>query len=234
MNPEFVGQLPRAMSSGAAAYDGLYHFIYWFSVVFTVAVVVALAYLIVKYRRRKGDIPDRTLVDLTKLEILWTVVPLPIVVCLFHLGFKEYVKNAVAADDAIEIRVRAKQWVWDFEYPNGMREVNSVRFPVNTPVKLVMSSDDVIHSFFVPEFRLKKDVVPGMYTTMSFTPTVLGDAHVFCAEYCGTMHSGMLATVKVVPERPTADASPGWVRAASDVAESSRHHKPRQNQRATH
>ena len=199
MNPEFDGQLPAAMSSGAADYDALYHFIYWFSVVFTAAIVGTSIYFIYKFKRKQGDKPDRTLIDLTKLEIFWTVVPLIGIVPLFHIGFKDFVKNAIAADGSIEIRVRAKQWLWDFEYPNGMRENNQILFPVNTPIKLVMSSDDVIHSFYVPEFRLKKDVVPGLYSTLTFTPTVLGEANVFCAEFCGTSHSGMLAKIKIVP-----------------------------------
>jgi cytochrome c oxidase subunit II len=198
VNPEFDGQMPKAMSSGAADYDTLYRFMYWFSLAFTVVIVAVCLYFIVKYKRKPGDLPEKTLVDMTKLEIFWTVTPLFFIVFLFHIGFKDYVKNAVAADGAIEIRVRAKQWLWDFEYPNGMRENNVILFPVNTPIKMVMSSDDVIHSFYIPEFRLKKDVVPGLYSTVTFTPTVLGDAHVFCAEFCGTSHSGMLATVKVV------------------------------------
>ena len=201
MNPErveFFGQLPKAMSSGAPAYDELYYFIYYFSVVFFVAIVAVSLYFVVKYKRKPGDKPEKTLVDMTKLEIFWTVVPILIVPFLFHIGFKDFVTNAVAADGSLEIRVRAKQWLWDFEYPNGMRENNVILFPVNTPIKMVMSSDDVIHSFYIPEFRLKKDVVPGLYSTLTFTPTELGDAHVFCAEFCGTSHSGMLATVKVV------------------------------------
>jgi len=199
VNPQFFGQLPQGMSSGAADYDELYYLIYWISVVFTVGIVGTSLYFIMKYRRKKGDLPDKRMVDLTRLEIFWTVTPLFAVVFLFHIGFKDFVRNAVAADNPIEIRVRAKQWLWDFEYPNGMRENNVVLFPIDTPIKLVMSSDDVIHSFYVPEFRLKKDVVPGLYSTLSFTPTVLGEAHVFCAEFCGTSHSGMLGTIKIVP-----------------------------------
>ncbi len=201
MNPQSTDwQLPPAMASTAGAYDSLYYFILWFSVVFTVGITGAMIYFLVKYRRKKGDRPHKTLVDLTKLEIFWTVVPVILIFPLFHLGFRDYVKNAVAAESSIEIRVRAKQWLWDFEYPNGMRENNKVLFPINRPIKMVMSSEDVIHSFYIPEFRLKKDVVPGMYSTITFTPTVLGDAHVFCAEYCGTSHSGMLADVKIVTQ----------------------------------
>lgn len=198
MNPQFFGQLPQGMSSGTEDYDQLYYFIYWFSVVFTVAIVGLSGYFVWKYRRKKGDLPDKTLVDFGKLEIFWTVVPVFAVVFLFHIGFKDFVRNAIAADGALEIRVRAKQWLWDFEYPNGMRENNMLILPVNTPIKAILSSDDVIHSFYIPEFRLKKDAVPGLYTDISFTPTVLGEAHVFCAEFCGTSHSGMLATVKIV------------------------------------
>ena len=164
-----------------------------------------MLYFLVKYKRKPGDRPHRTLVDLSKLEIFWTVVPLILIFPLFHLGFKRLRE---------ERRGRRRQrsrsafapskWLWDFEYPNGMRENNKVLFPINRPIKMVMSSEDVIHSFYIPEFRLKKDVVPGMYSTLSFTPTVLGDAHVFCAEYCGTSHSGMLAEVKIV--------TPGGVR----------------------
>ena len=222
MNPEFNGQLPPQMSTGAADYDAIYMFMFWFSVAFTVAITGAALYFVVKFRRQKGQLPDKRMVDLTKLEIFWTVVPLFAVVFLFHIGFKDYVKNAIADDGAIEIRVRAKQWLWDFEYPNGMRENNVILFPVNTPIKLVMSSEDVIHSFYVPEFRLKKDVVPGLYSTLVFTPNVLGEAHVFCAEFCGTSHSGMLATVKVVtraeydayvkegPKMPDGMTPAGW------------------------
>ena len=201
MNPQSSDwQLPPAMASTADAYDSLYNLIYWFSVAFTVAITGAMIFFIVKYKRKKGDRPHKSLVDLTKLEIFWTVVPVILIFPLFHLGFRDYVKNAVAAESSIEIRVRAKQWLWDFEYPNGMRENNKVLFPINRPIKMVMSSEDVIHSFYIPEFRLKKDVVPGMYSTLTFTPTVLGEAHVFCAEYCGTSHSGMLAEVKIVTQ----------------------------------
>jgi len=98
----------------------------------------------------------------------------------------------------MEIRVRGRQWLWEFEYPSGMRQTNEVKLPLNRPVKFVISSDDVLHSFYVPGSRLKKDAVPGMYSNISFTPTRLGDMQVFCAEYCGTSHSGMLSTIHVV------------------------------------
>jgi len=199
MQPQPSFQLPAQMSTGAAGIDQLYYFIFWFSVVFTVAITGVMIYFIVKYKRRAGDKPEAPL-DLTKLEIFWTVVPVFFIVVLFHIGFKVYIQNALASEGALEIRVRGKKWSWEFEYPNGSREPGELRIPVNRPVKLILSSDDVIHSFYVPGARWKKDAVPGMYSTVAFTPNAIGDLQVFCAEYCGTSHSGMLATIKVVSE----------------------------------
>jgi cytochrome c oxidase subunit II len=187
------------MSEGAPHIDWVYYAIYYFSLFFTVVITGATLYFVYKYKRKKGDKLEPP-TDFTRLEIIWTVAPLFFIVLLFHVGFKGYVKNAVAADGAIEIRARAKQWLWEFEYPNGMRENGKLVLPVNRPVKVIISSDDVLHSFYIPEFRIKKDAVPGMYTSIPFLPTVVGDAHVFCAEYCGTSHSAMLASVKVMPQ----------------------------------
>ena len=187
------------MAEGAPAIDELYMDIYWFSLIFLVAITGAMLYFIVKYKRRKGARAERTK-DLTKLEIFWTVTPLIFLVVLFHISFEAYIKNATAAEGAMEIRVRAKKWSWEFEYPSGSREAKELYLPVNKPVKFVISSDDVIHSFFVREFRIKRDAVPGLYSTLSAKPTELGDAQVFCAEFCGTSHSDMLATVHVVTE----------------------------------
>jgi cytochrome c oxidase subunit 2 len=187
------------MAEGAPPVDALYMDIYWFSVVFTVLITVALLYFIVKYKRRKGVRPERTR-DLTKLEIFWTITPLVFLVIIFHMSFQTYVKNATAAENALEIRVRAKKWSWEFEYPSGSREAKELYLPVNKPVKFILSSDDVIHSFFVREFRVKRDAVPGQYSYIAATPNELGDAQVFCAEFCGTSHSDMLATIHVVTE----------------------------------
>jgi cytochrome c oxidase subunit 2 len=192
-------QLPRSMSEGAPPVDDLYMDIYWFSMVFTVVITVSMVYFILKYRRKKGVRAERTK-DLTKLELFWTITPLAFIVVLFHIGFETYIKNATAAENAMEIRVRAKKWSWEFEYPTGSREAKELYLPVNQPVKFVISSDDVLHSFYIREFRLKRDAVPGLYSYIAAKPTELGDAQVFCAEYCGTSHSDMLATVHVVTE----------------------------------
>jgi cytochrome c oxidase subunit 2 len=116
---------------------------------------------------------------------------------IFFWGFKGYIKAAVAPNDATEIVVTAKKWVWQFEYPDGTRTLNDLHVPLNKPVKLVMHSEDVIHSFFVPSFRLKRDVIPGRYTQLWFTATEPGVQQVFCAEYCGKGHSDMLAKIHV-------------------------------------
>jgi cytochrome c oxidase subunit 2 len=193
-------QLPPAFSAAASDVDDIYNAMYWFSLFFTVAITGATLWFIVKYRRKKGDVLEPP-GNVTLLEITWTVIPVLFIVVLFHIGFKGYVAQAVPYENAIEIRVRGTRWKWEFEYPNGMRENGVLNLPINKPVKLILSSDDVIHSFYVPGMRLKKDAVPGMYSSISFLPNQLGDAQVFCAEYCGTSHSAMLAMVHIVSQQ---------------------------------
>ncbi|MBK8218760.1 MAG: cytochrome c oxidase subunit II [Myxococcales bacterium] len=192
-------QLPPAMSTGAAEVDWLYMFLYWFSVVFTVVIWGATAYFVVKYKRQKGVKAEPTQ-DYTKLELFWTITPLIGIVFLFHWGYTAYVHNATAAEGSMEVRVRGKRWSWAFEYPTGDSEPNDLYLPVNKPVKLILSSEDVLHSFYIPAFRQKRDAVPGMYSFITFTPNQLGEAQVFCAEYCGKDHSYMLAKIHVVTD----------------------------------
>ncbi|MBL8613662.1 MAG: cytochrome c oxidase subunit II [Myxococcales bacterium] len=192
-------QLPAQMAVAAEEIDYLYYFVYWFSVVFFVGIVGVSLYFLWKYKRRPGQKPEHV-PDPTKLELFWTITPVLFIGYLFHASFSAYIKQATAAEGAMEIRVRARKWAWDFEYPNGSREGGQLYLPVNKPVKLVMSSDDVIHSFYVPAFRAKRDAVPGLYSHLAFTPNVKGEAQVYCAEFCGTSHSGMLAKIIVVDE----------------------------------
>jgi cytochrome c oxidase subunit II len=213
--PQGTTQLPPQMSTIAAEFDWLYNFIYWVSVVSFVLITGFMVYYVVKYRRRPGvkSVPTG---HSTVLEIAWTFSPLILLAYLFHAGFQGFMKGAVAPPDAIEIRARAMQWNWEFEYPNGMVEMNRLVVPVDRPVKLIMSSSDVIHSFFVPEFRVKRDVVPGMYTSLWFEATHETEddepVTIFCAEYCGapigiqdgtvetgrnSNHSTMLASLHV-------------------------------------
>lgn len=190
-------QLPMGNSTIAGQVDSMYYLIYWISVVFFVGIVGAMVVFLVKYRRR-GNEKGAPTGHNTALEVFWTFSPLIILVFLFHQGFKGYLFGLRAPENAIEIRVRASQWKWEFEYPGGMRQNSELRVPVGTPIKLIMSSDDVIHSFYVPEFRIKRDVVPGMYSTVWFEAINEGEYTIFCTEFCGTSHAAMLGTARVV------------------------------------
>jgi len=172
----------------------MFYFIYWLSVVMFVGITAAAIYFVVKYRRRPGVKAEPTGHN-NALEIGWTVAPVILLVALFHFGFKGWLELRVPPADAIQIRVRAKKWLWEFEYPNGMHSVTDLHVPVNRPVRIILSSDDVIHSFFVPAFRIKQDATPGFYQTTWFQAVHEGTVDLFCAEYCGTGHSAMLGHV---------------------------------------
>ena len=200
-------QMPAVRSDHAEAVDSLYSLIYWISVALFVGIVATMLVFVVRFRRRPGvkSVPSG---HNTPLEVVWTFTPLLILAVFFYQGFETYMSGVVAPDGAVEIRVRASQWQWEFEYPNGSITMNELTVPQGRAIKLVMSSSDVIHSFFVPEFRVKRDVLPGMYTTLWFEARDAGDAQVYCAEYCGAPHgvegnaghSAMLATIKVVSQ----------------------------------
>ena len=133
----------------------------------------------------------------TTLEVMWSVGPLILCVGIFFWGLNGWMKYAVAPGEAMEISVTAKQWLWQFEYPDGSRTINDIHVPVNKPVKFTMTSEDVLHDFFVPDMRVKHDIIPGRYTQIWFTPTVLGPHNFTCAEYCGKDHSGMKGNLTV-------------------------------------
>ena len=132
------------------------------------------------------------------LEIVWSVIPFGITMVMFTWGAKLYFEESRPPDNALPIYVVGKQWMWKIEHLEGQREINELHIPVNRPVKLTMTSEDVIHSFFVPAFRTKSDVVPGKYSTEWFTATKPGKYHLFCAEYCGNRHSGMIGWIYVM------------------------------------
>ena len=231
---EATVQLPRQMSTVAADIDQMYYFIFWLSVFFFVAIIGVALWCIIKYRASKhphATPPGHHDV----LELFWTFAPLILLIPMFHYGFKGYVRAMVAPSDAIEMRVRGKQWAWDFYYPGDTEASPSeLVVPVSRPVKMVMSSQDVLHSFYIPEFRIKRDVVPGMYSSVWFEAletTSKYDAKenkvsgepldLFCTEYCGTSHSQMLAKVHVVSDADYAAFINGKDRApeGTDLAE---------------
>jgi cytochrome c oxidase subunit 2 len=181
--------MPGQWSTLAPQVDWLFYFIYWMSVVLFVGIIGAALYFVWKYQRKPGVAAEPTGHNLP-LEVGWTVAPMFFLALLFHWGFQGYVNLTVAPANAMEIRVRGKKWSWDFEYPNGGHTTNDLHVPVNRPVKLIISSDDVLHAMFIPAFRVKRDAVPGMYGTLWFQATHEGETPLFCAEYCGAAESG--------------------------------------------
>jgi cytochrome c oxidase subunit II len=133
----------------------------------------------------------------TTLEIVWSVLPLLLCIVIFFWGTTDWLKYAVAPGESMEIQITAKKWIWTFEYPDGSRTANDIHVPVGKPVKFIMTSEDVLHDFYVPDMRVKHDIVPGRYTEIWFTPTVLGPHNFTCAEYCGKGHSDMLGKLTV-------------------------------------
>ncbi len=141
------------------------------------------------------------------LELTWTVIPLMITMVMFGWGTTLFFTLSRPPADAMQLNAIGKQWMWKFQHPEGVREINELHVPVGQNIKLTMSSEDVIHSFFVPAFRVKQDVVSGRYTQVWFRATKTGSYHLFCAEYCGTQHSGMIGTVTVMEP----DAYEAWL-----------------------
>jgi len=187
-------------STIAGHVDALFYFIFWAAVFFFLLIVGLTVYFIIKYRRRGDEEATSHIAQNLKLEIVWTSVPIILVAIVFVWGFKIFMSMQVAPKDSIEIKVTARQWMWLFDYPNGLKSVNELVVPVNQPVKMLMSSEDVIHSFYIPQFRIKQDVLPNRYTVTWFQATRAGKYDLYCAEFCGKGHSEMRGTVRVVTD----------------------------------
>lgn len=190
---------PDQASTIAPRVDALYFYLIGISVFFSLLIFVSVVYFAVKYRRRsENEPPPPAMPDDMRLEIAWIVVPLVLVMIAFFWGASVYYAMARPPQDALEIFVVGRQWMWKFQHPDGQREINQLHVPLGRPIKLTLASEDVIHSFFIPSFRVKHDVVPGYYTTIWFEATRTGRFHLFCAEYCGTQHAGMVGQVVVL------------------------------------
>jgi len=188
--------LPPQGSEFAKEIDFVYMGIFWLSVVMFLGIVLPMTYFAVRYRYKPGRVtPHQT--HNTTLEIVWSVLPLLLCVGLFFWGLVGYLKYAVSPGEAMEIQVTAQKWQWAFEFPDGTRSLNEVHVPANRPVRFVMTSLDVLHDFYVPDMRVKMDVIPNRYTQIWFNPTVVGEHLATCAEYCGKGHSDMHAKVFV-------------------------------------
>jgi cytochrome c oxidase subunit 2 len=190
--------LPPARSDFAPGVDDLFYLILGVSAFFFALIVTLMVWFVIRYRVRPEGIAQPSPNHNTPLEVLWTVIPVLIVMVIFYQGFTIYLDMRVAPRNAYDIRVRAQKWKWLFQYANGATDEN-LHVPVDQPVRLTMSSQDVIHSLFIPDFRLKQDVVPGRYNTAWFRAVAPGTYNLLCAEYCGTGHSDMLAKVIVHP-----------------------------------
>ncbi len=192
--------LPPEGSAYAAQHDVFFIALVLLCAFFFLLIAGILTYFVWRYRRRGDDDVTPDIKYNYKLEVIWSVIPLIIVIVIFFWGFQDYVNATTAPGDAMEIQVTARKWVWQFEYPDGTRTLNELHVPVGRPVRMVMSSEDVIHSFYVPTFRVKKDVVPNMYTELWFQPREEGVHQLLCAEYCGAGHSNMLGKIYVESE----------------------------------
>lgn len=206
--------LPQQGSSASPGVDSVFGIILVISMVFFVGIVGALMYFVVRYRRVPGRRASRRVHHSLWLELTWSIIPLLLLVGIFVAGLSGFLAMAATPDGAYEIQVVGKKWVWAFQYPNGYID-DTLHVPVDRPVRLVMTSDDVIHSMYIPAFRLKRDVIPGRYTSLWFEATEPGEFDLYCAEYCGTKHSDMVGKV-VVHESGEFEA---WLEEASNFLE---------------
>ncbi len=201
---------PEQASSIAPQMDLLLLFLTAVSAFFAGLIFLFVIVFAIKYRRRSEKERPQPIHGSLPLEALWTIIPLGLALIMFVWGAWLYFVINRPPADAMEVFVVAKQWMWKFQHPDGQREINELHVPLAQPVKLTMTSEDTIHSFFVPEFRVKKDVVPGRYSTVWFQATKPGEYHLFCTQYCGTGHSNMIGRIVVMRQ----DAFEGWLRGA--------------------
>ena len=187
--------LPPSASSVAAEMDLLYLFITAVSAFFVVLVAALVVIFAIKYRRRHPDEVGADIHGSLALELTWTFIPFVLSMVMFVWGADLFFRLSRPPADAMEIFVVGKQWMWKVQHPDGMREINEMHVPIGRNIRVTLASEDVIHDYSIPAFRVKMDVVPGKLTTMWFHATKPGTYHLFCAEYCGTKHSGMIGSV---------------------------------------
>jgi len=189
---------PEQASTVAPLVDGLYLFLVLLTGAVSLLIWFVIFYFAIKYRRR----PDNELAQEQEppiaLEMTWTILPTIIFIVIFIAGAWVFFRLQRVPTNAIEVYATGRQWMWKFQHPTGQREINSLHVPVGRPIKITMASEDVIHSLWFPAFRVKLDVLPNRYRDMWFQATKTGRYHLFCAEYCGTQHSGMIGWVDVM------------------------------------
>ncbi|RMG00925.1 MAG: cytochrome c oxidase subunit II [Acidobacteria bacterium] len=200
-NYSWVPLFPERASTFASEVDALYFYLIGISVFFTILIVALLFYFAVRYREKEKFQNGAEIHGSLILETTWTAIPFFISMTIFLGGAIVYYNQYRPPKDAIEIYVVGKQWMWKFQHPTGQREINELHIPVGQKIKLIMTTEDVIHSLYIPAFRTKADTVPGRYTTLWFEATKPGKYHLYCAEYCGLNHSGMVGWVYVMEQK---------------------------------
>lgn len=198
-----------AISELASDMDTTYAFIFWVSVVCFVTIVGTNTYFVFKYRRKTENDETPYIEGHTPTEVGISVGLFILVMGLFYWGWVDFMKSRTAPMNAYEVNVIGQQWSWNYQYANGKRMQHDLYIPKDTPIKLIMTSSDVLHSFFIPALRLKRDVIPGTYQYLSFTATKAGEYDIFCAEYCGLDHSKMLGKLIVLEKSDFADWEDG-------------------------
>ena len=197
----WVPFVPDSASTFSWKVDAVYFYLSGITLFFTLLISAILIFFVLRYRRRSPYEIPRPIAGSHKLETLWSVIPFLIAMTIFGWASKVYFEQYSPPQNAIEVYVVGKQWMWKIQHSTGQREINELHVPIGRKIKLIMTTEDVIHSFFVPAFRMKADVVPGKYTTQWFEATKTGTYHLFCAEYCGMNHSGMIGSVIVMESR---------------------------------
>ncbi|HEY2961984.1 MAG TPA: cytochrome c oxidase subunit II [Pyrinomonadaceae bacterium] len=197
----WIPLVPDSASTFSWKVDALYFYLSGVTLFFALLISVVLIFFVIRYRRRTPYEIPRPIAGSHKLETLWTIIPFIIAMTMFGWGARIYFEQYKPPQNAMEIYVVAKQWMWKLQHATGQREINELHVPVGRKIKLIMTTEDVIHDFFIPAFRTKADVVPGKYTTLWFEATKPGTYHLFCAEYCGMNHSGMTGSVVVMEPR---------------------------------
>jgi len=188
---------PETASTSAARTHHLFIFLFALALVVTLAIAAAIIFFIIKYRRGSQR-PRRSLPDSLRLQLLWTSIPLVLTMSLFAWGAQVYLQNSVPPAHAMTIYVVGRQWLWKIQHPEGRREINELHVPLNRDIKLILGSEDVLHDFSIPAFRIQQEVIPGRDTEMWFTATSVGQYPLFCTEYCGPQHGEMNGTVIVM------------------------------------
>jgi cytochrome c oxidase subunit 2 len=189
---------PEQASTFAAKVDALYFFIVAVSAFFTLAVSAAVLFFAIKYRRKHAGEVGAHIEGSLPLELTWSIIPTIISMVMFIWGAKLFYEMRRPPAEAMQIYAVGKQWMWKFQHIGGQREINELHVPAGQPIRVLVTSEDVLHDLYVPAFRTKIDAIPGRYSVLWFEATKPGRYNIFCAEYCGTKHSGMTGTVVVM------------------------------------